>query len=143
MLRPEVASGPFAARFKFDAQEIPYLPVNAVPNLAGKLAFGVVDAQVGLQRDGLVELKARAGKRYVLQIGHSFANAPGFVLPLDIHHIRTQHPGLYTPVEHTLLIGERKVNDYEGCAAKIALTRRKALIARSVPTEYHASLGKY
>jgi hypothetical protein len=36
---------------------------------------------------------------------------------LDIHHIRTQHPGLDTPVEHTLLIGEQKVNDYDECVA--------------------------
>ena len=135
----KVPRRPLATGFEFDTQEVSDLAVHTIPNFAQELAFGVADAKVGLQRDGLVELKTRSGKRDVFQIGHSFANAPGFVLPLDIHHIRTQHPGLYAPVEHTLLIGARKGNDYEGYATKIALTRRKALVARSVPTEYHVS----
>ena len=49
---------------------------------------------------------------------------------MDIHQIRTQHPWLYTPVEHTLLIGDQKENDYEGTATKIALTPCKALTAK-------------
>jgi hypothetical protein len=138
VLRLKVSRGPLATGIEFNAQEISNLAVHTIPNFADKLAFGVADAKVGLQRDRLVELKTGSGKRDVFQIGHTFANAPGLVLPLDIHHIRTQHPWLYAPVEHTLLIGEREGNDYEGYATKIALTHRKALIARSVSTEYHA-----
>jgi hypothetical protein len=143
MLGLKMPRGPLAARFKFDAQEVPNLAVHTVPDFARKLAFGVVDAKFGLQRDGLVELKTGSGKRNVFQIRYPFSDAPGLVLPLDIYHIRTQHPGLYTPVEHILLIGERKAKDYVGYATKIALTCRKALTARSVPTEYHVSFREY
>jgi len=127
MLRLKVSRGPPASRVKFDPKEVSDLAVDTIPNFADKLTLGIADAKVGLQRDGLVELKTRAGKRDIFQIGHSLADAPGLVLPKDVHHIRTQHPGLYAPVEHTLLIGERKVNDYERSAPKIALTRRKVL----------------
>jgi hypothetical protein len=126
VLRLKVSGGPSATRIEFDPQEVSNLAVHTVPNLAEQFSLGIADAKVGLQRDRLVELKTRSRQRDVFQIGYSFANAPGLVLPLDIHHIRTQHPGLYAPVEHTLLIGERKVNDYDGSATKIALTRRKA-----------------
>jgi hypothetical protein len=143
MLRLKVPRGPLAIGVKFHSQEVPDFPVHAVPNFAHKLTLGVVNAKVGLQRDGLIELKTRTGQRDVFQIGHTFPNAPGLVLPLDIHHIRTQHPGLYAPVEHTLLIGEQEANNYEGVATKIALTCCKALTARSVTTEYHASSWKY
>jgi hypothetical protein len=122
-----------------NSQEISDLAVHTIANFAQKLAFGIANAKIGLQRDRLIELETRSRKRDVFQISHTLADAPGLVLPLDVHHIRTQQPGLYTPVEHTLLIGERKGNDYEWFAAKIALTHRKALIARSVSTEYHAS----
>ena len=39
------------------------------------------------------------------------------------------------------LSASESVNDYERCATKIALTRRKALTAKSVTTEYHDSSG--
>jgi hypothetical protein len=126
VLRLKVSGGPSATRIEFDPQEVSNLAVHTVPNLAEQLSLGVADTKIGLQGNRLVELKTRSRQRDVFQIGYSFANAPGLVLPLDIHHIRTQHPGLYAPVEHTLLIGERKVNDYDGSATKIALTGRKA-----------------
>jgi hypothetical protein len=122
----KVPRRPLATRLKFDPQEVSDLAIHTVSNFAEQFSLGIADAKVGLQRDGLIELKTRSGERNIFQIGYSFANAPGLVLPLDIHHIRTQHPGLYAPVEHTLLIGERKVNDYDGSATKIALTGRKA-----------------
>ncbi len=126
VLRLKVSGGPFTTRIELDPQEVSNLAIHTITNLAEQFAFGIADAQVSLQRDRLVELKTGSRPRDVFQIGYSFANAPGLVLPLDIHHIRTQHPGLYAPVEHTLLIGERKVNDYDGSATKIALTSRKA-----------------
>jgi hypothetical protein len=126
VLRLKVPRGPFTTGIEFDPQEVSNFAVHTVPNLAEQFSLRIADAKVGLQRDRLVELKTRSRQRDVFQIGYSFANAPGLVLPLDIHHIRTQHPGLYAPVEHTLLIGERKVNDYDGSATKIALTARKA-----------------
>jgi hypothetical protein len=113
----KVSRGPPATRVKFDAQEVPDLAVHTVPNFAYELALGVTDAKISLERDRLVELETGAGKRDVLQIGDTLAKAPGLILPLDVHHIRTQHPGLYAPVEHTLLIGEPEGNDYEGSAA--------------------------
>ena len=36
-------------------------------------------------------------------------------------------------------IGEGRGQEYEGFATKIALTRRKALTAKSVSTEYHGA----
>ena len=122
MLRLEVAGGPSASRVKFDAKKITDFPIHTVANLAQELAFGIADAQVGLQRDGLVELETGAGKRNVFQVSHAPAHAPRLVLPVDIYHIRTQHPGLYAPVEHTLLIGEQKGNVYDRDGRKIALT---------------------
>jgi hypothetical protein len=143
VLRLKVPRGPPATGVKFDAQEVPNLAVHTVPNFAYELALGVADAKIGLERDGLVELKTGPGKRDVLQVGDTLAKTPGLVLPLDVHHIRTQHPGFYAPVEHTLLIGEPKGNNYEGYAAKIALTHRKVLTTQSVMTGYHASLSEY
>jgi hypothetical protein len=122
-----VSGRPFTTRLKFDPQEVTDLAVHAVPDFSRELPLGIGDAKVGLKRNRLVELKTRSRKRDVLQICHSLANATRLVLPLDVHHIRTQHPGLYAPVEHMLLIGEQKVNDYVRFATKIALTRRKAL----------------
>jgi hypothetical protein len=80
---------PPASRLKFDAEEVSDLSVDTVSNFAHQLAFRVGNAKVGLQRDGLIELKTCAGKRNIFQIRYSSANAPGLVLPLDIHHIRT------------------------------------------------------
>ncbi len=89
MLRPEVPGGPPEAWLKFHAQEVPDFPIHTVPDLAHQFALGVANSKVGLQRDWLVELEAGPGERDVFQISHSFAKAPGFVLPLNIHHIRT------------------------------------------------------
>jgi hypothetical protein len=122
MLGLEVAGGPSAAGVKLDAQKVPDFPKHTVANFARKLAFGITDAQIRLQGDGLVELETGAGKRNVFQVGYALAHAPGLVLPQDIHHIRTQHPGLYAPIEHTLAIGEQKGNVYDRAGSKIALT---------------------
>jgi hypothetical protein len=124
MLRFEVAGGPSAARIEFDAKKITDLPIHTVANLTEELPFGIADTQVGLQRDGLVELETGAGKRNILKVSYAPVNAPRLVLPVDIHHIRTQHPGLYAPVEHTLLIGEQKGNVYDRAGSKIALTQQ-------------------
>jgi hypothetical protein len=117
VLRLKVSRGPLATGVKFDAQEVPDLAVHTIPNFAYELTLGVADAKISLERDGLVELKTGSGKRDIFQIGDTLAKTPGLVLPLDVHHIRTQHPGFYAPVEHTLLIGEPKGNNYEGSAA--------------------------
>ena len=100
MLRPVMAGGPLATRLKFDAQEIPNLPVDTVANLARQFALGIGDPQVGLQRDRLVKLKTSAGKRDVFQVRHALPQMPTLILPLDIHQVRAQHPGFNAPVEH-------------------------------------------
>ena len=64
MLRLKVSRRPLATGLKFDAQEISDLSIHTISNFAQKLAFGVADAKVGLQRDGLVEMAKQylAGK---------------------------------------------------------------------------------
>jgi hypothetical protein len=62
VLRLKVASGPLATRVKLDTQEVSNLAVHTVPYFADKLAFGIADAKVGLQRNGLIELKTGTGK---------------------------------------------------------------------------------
>jgi len=61
VLRLEMSRRPSAARFKFDAQEIADLAIDAVPHFPKKLTFGIADKNVSLQGNWLVELKAGAG----------------------------------------------------------------------------------
>ena len=132
MLGLKVLCRPPAARIELDAEEVADFPVHAVANLAHKFAFRIADPHIGLQRDGLIELKTGARKRDILEIRDTLAEAAALVFPLDVHHVRAQHPGFYTPVEHIRLIGERKGEHYERLGDKKALTRRKALTATSV-----------
>src|SRR5437868_9013435 len=106
MLGLEVLSRPTATRIEFNPEEVADFAVHAVANLAHELAFRIADSNVSLQWDRLIELKAGARQRDVLKVGDTLAEAATLVLPLDIDHVRAQHPGFNTPIEHTRLIGE-------------------------------------
>jgi len=88
VLGPEVTSGPAAARLEFDSQEISDLAIDAITDLSHQFALRIADAYVSLERDGLIELKTRSGKRDVFEISDALAHGAGFVLPVDIHHVR-------------------------------------------------------
>src|SRR5271165_2329947 len=105
MLRLEIARRPAASGLELDAQEVADLAVHAIAHFAEQLAFGIADANVGLQGNGLVELETSAGQRNILEIGDTFSDASRFIFPVHVNHVGAQHSRFNTPIEHILLIG--------------------------------------
>jgi hypothetical protein len=88
MLRPELSLGPTITGVEFNAEKVPNLPIDAVADFPQKVAFFVKDPYLGLQRDGILDLKTGAGQRNVLEIRYALADSSGLVSPLDIDHVR-------------------------------------------------------
>ena len=127
MLRPEMMRRPFGARFKLDAQEIPELAINAVPNSPEELAFGIANPHVGLQRNRLIELKSKR------RIRRCLAGCPrsgaGVRLCPSIAHRPCPHTAskvLSACPTYTLLIGEQEAKDYGrlGALLNVRVSRR-------------------
>ena len=89
MLGLEMPLRPLTSRLEFNSQEVTDLAIDAIPNLTCELAIGINDPNIGLQRNGLIELQAGAGKRNVLQIGDAPPDPADVVFPLDVYHVRT------------------------------------------------------
>jgi len=118
MLRPEMPRRPSAARFKLDAQEIADFAIDAIPHFSQQFAFGIADPHVGLQGNGFGRIEGRRRLRIYLPGWPPSGEASGFVLPLDIHHVRAQHPGSIPLSNIYFLIGEQNAKDYEGSCDK-------------------------
>ena len=104
VLRAETALGPAAAIVEFNPQEIADLPEDTVFYFPAQFAVWIADVEGGAERYRPIYLQTSAGKRNVLQIGHTPAAPSVGVLPLDIDQIRTQHSRLNSAIHHSLLV---------------------------------------
>src|SRR5579863_8413789 len=104
MLGAEVALRPSAAGFELDAQEVADFPEDAILHDAGEFAVGIADAEVGALGHGFIHLQTGSRKGDVLKIRYSATCPPAFVLPLDVHEVRAEHPWFDPPIQHILLV---------------------------------------
>lgn len=104
MLRLEGFSGPSRTFLELKSDEISDLAVDTVPHNAFHLPFGIADAELGIERDRMIQLQARSGKRDVFEIRDGPVRTTGFIGPLDVYQIRAKHARLETPVLHTSII---------------------------------------
>jgi hypothetical protein len=88
VLRPELLLGPSITRVEFNAEKVSDIAIDAVADLSQQVSLFVKHPYLGLQRDGILDLKTGAGQRNVLEIRYALADSSGLVSPLDIDHVR-------------------------------------------------------
>jgi len=94
---------PAGAQLEFDAEKIADLPKHAVFHFTGQLTVRIADEQRGSERNGALYLEAGATERNVFEVRDAMTGTAGLVLKLDVHQVRTQHPGFHTSIEHIYL----------------------------------------
>ena len=104
MLRFECFSRPSGTFLKLKADEVSNLAVDTIPYDTFHLTFGIADAEIGVQRDCVIQLQTRSGERDVFEIRDGPVRTSGFIGPLDVYQIRAKHARLETPVLHTCII---------------------------------------
>ena len=92
---------PPRTRLKLHAEEVADLAVYTVPNPALQLTLGVVNPEVGFQRDRCIQLEAGTRKRYIFQVGNGPPGPATLVLPPDVDQVGTKHPGFHPLILHT------------------------------------------
>src|SRR5260370_31446737 len=88
MLRPELLLGPSITGVEFNAEKVSDIPIDAVTDFPQEVAFSVKHPYLGLQRDGVFDLKTGAGQGNVLEIRYALSDSSRLVPPLDIDHDR-------------------------------------------------------
>ena len=102
MLWPEASLRPSISGVEFDTQKISDFAKNTVFYPAHQFSARIGDPN----RASLVEPDAPpAGtprKRNIFQVRHTPPVAVVLVPPLNVHQIRTQHPGFDAPIQHSI-----------------------------------------
>jgi rare lipoprotein A len=105
MLWPERLFRPFERGVELHPDKIPDLPVDTITYIAPELLPRLIPMNFHAKRNGLFHLQARSRGGNVLQDRRRPLRASRTALPLDINHVRTQHPNFRSPLVHTCLIG--------------------------------------
>ncbi len=101
MLRAVLPLRPSRVGIELEAQEVPDVAKNAIPDGTEQFPLRVGHPDLRTQGNRLLDLEARPGLRNILEISHYPASSTRSILPAEIHDIRAQHPRFHPPVLHT------------------------------------------